>query len=409
MKVLLIGGGGREHALGWKLAQSPRVKDLISLPGNPGLAKLGATVEGISPTDVGAVAAMARVHGVDLVVVGPEGPLAAGIADALTSLGIPVFGPTRAAAKLEASKSFAKEVMRRAGVATANSSWFDNPSDAHDYLARTSGPYVVKADGLAAGKGVLVSESLKHADGWVDQCFDGGFGAAGSSVLIEDYLEGPEVSVFAVCTDSGARPLAPARDYKRLLDGDNGPNTGGMGSYSPVEDLPSDLVDTTMDRVFDPVLAQMKEDGNPFTGFLYAGLVLTADGPSVLEFNVRLGDPETQAVLPRLSNDLVDVLQGTTPEWSDSATVNVVLAAKGYPTDPQVGRTIKGIQDVPDDVLIFHAGTRRDGKKLLVNGGRVLNLVGTGPDLATARERAYRASDAISWPGMQFRTDIAQA
>ncbi|HEY5889267.1 MAG TPA: phosphoribosylamine--glycine ligase [Acidimicrobiia bacterium] len=408
MKVLLIGGGGREHAVGWKLAQSPRVKELISLPGNPGLAQLGATVEGISPADVGAVAAMARVHGVDLVVVGPEGPLAAGISDALTGLGIPVFGPTRAAAKLEASKFFAKEVMRRAGVATAKSASFDNPADAHEYLARSSGPYVVKADGLAAGKGVLVTESLKDAGSWVDQCFDGGFGAAGSSVLIEDYLEGPEVSVFAVCTNSGAKPLAPARDYKRLLAGDSGPNTGGMGSYSPVDDLPTDLVDITMVRVINPVLAQMKEGGNPFTGFLYAGLVLTANGPSVLEFNVRLGDPETQAVLPRLSNDLIDVLEGATPEWSDLATVNVVLAANGYPTDPHLGGTIKGIQDVPDDVLVFHAGTRREGKKLLVDGGRVLNLVGTGPDLATARERAYRAADAVSWPGMQFRTDIAQ-
>jgi phosphoribosylamine--glycine ligase len=372
------------------------------------LAALGATVEGISPNDVGAVAAMARIQGVDLVVVGPEGPLATGVADALTGLGIPVFGPTRAAAQLEASKSFAKEVMRRAGVATANSGSFDNPGDAHSYLTRSDGPYVVKADGLAAGKGVLVTESIKDANAWVDQCFDGGFGAAGSSVLIEDFLEGPEVSVFAVCTESGAKPLVPARDYKRLLDGDNGPNTGGMGSFSPVEDLPPDLVDITMDRVIIPVLAQMKDDGTPFTGFLYAGLVLTTDGPSVLEFNVRLGDPETQAVLPRLSNDLIDVLEGATPEWSDSAAVNVVLAGRGYPTDPQVGGTIKGLQDVPDDVLVFHAGTRREGKKLLVDGGRVINLVGTGPDLATARQRAYMAVDAVSWPGMQFRTDIAQ-
>lgn len=408
MKVLLIGSGGREHALGWKLAQSPRVKELISLPGNPGLAELGATVEGISPSDVGAVAAMARVHGVELVVVGPEGPLVAGMSDALTGLGIPVFGPTRAAARLEASKSFAKTVMRRAGVATAESGWFDNPADAHDYLAIRSSPYVVKADGLAAGKGVLVTDSLKEAGAWVDQCFDGGFGVAGSSVLIEDYLEGPEVSVFVVCTNSGAKPLAPARDYKRLLNDDNGPNTGGMGSYSPVEDLPAGLVDDTMEQVINPVLGQMKDDGDPFTGFLYAGLVLTADGPKVLEFNVRLGDPETQAVIPRMSNDLVDVLEGATPQWSETATVNVVLAAGGYPTEPQTGANIRGLPAVPDDVLVFHAGTRHEGKKLLVDGGRVLNLVGTGPDLATARERAYLAVDAVSWPDMQFRADIGQ-
>jgi phosphoribosylamine---glycine ligase len=408
MNVLLVGAGGREHALGWKLVQSKRVTQLISLPGNPGLAELGATIEGISPTDVGAIAAMSRIQGVDLVVVGPEGPLAAGIVDALTGLGIPVFGPSRAAAKLETSKRFAKEVMRRAGVATANSSSFENPGDARHYLDQNDGPYVVKADGLAAGKGVLVTDSSTEARAWVDHCFEGAFGDAGSSVLIEDFLQGPEVSVFAVCTESGAKPLAPARDYKRLLDGDDGPNTGGMGSYSPIEDLPPGLVDDTMGAVINPVLAQMKEDGAPFTGFLYAGLVLTDSGPQVLEFNVRMGDPETQTILPRLSNDLVDVLEGATPKWSDEVTVNVVLASGGYPESPETGATIKGLQDVPDDVLVFHAGTRRDGKKLVVDGGRVLNLVGSGPDLESARERAYAATDCISWPNIQFRTDIAQ-
>lgn len=409
MKVLLIGGGGREHALGWKLAQSARVKELVSLPGNPGLAELGPVIEGIAPSDVGAVAAMARVQGIDLVVVGPEGPLAGGIVDALDGLGIPAFGPSRAAAKLESSKSFAKEVMRRAGVASAESATFDEPVEACRYLEGKSAPYVVKADGLAAGKGVLVTESVAEAKAWVDGCFDGKFGNAGASVLIEDYLKGPEVSVFAVCTESGAKPLAPARDYKRLGDGDAGPNTGGMGSYSPVDDLPAGLVDETIESVINPVLAQMAEDGNPFTGFLYAGLVLTATGPKVLEFNVRLGDPETQTILPRLETDLLDVLEGATPEWSEMAAVNVVLAAPGYPENPEIGALIKGVRDVPDDVLVFHAGTRLEEKKLFVEGGRVLNLVGTGPDIATARERAYRAADAVSWPGMQFRTDIAQA
>ncbi|HLE95494.1 MAG TPA: phosphoribosylamine--glycine ligase [Acidimicrobiia bacterium] len=407
MRVLLVGSGGREHALGWKLARSARVDELISLPGNPGLAELGPTVEGIATTDVGAIAAMARVHDVDLVVIGPEAPLAAGVVDAVSRLGIPVFGPTRAAARLESSKGFAKEVMRKAGVATAASGSFASPTEAHQYLDEMDGPFVVKADGLAAGKGVLVTGSREEADAWVDRCFDGGFGEAGSSVLIEHFLQGPEVSVFAVCTEHGALPLAPARDYKRLLDGDAGPNTGGMGSYSPVDDLPPDLLDHVMTRVVEPTLGQMAEDGTPFTGFLYAGLVLTATGPQVLEFNVRLGDPETQAVLPRLKSDLVDVLEGSPPLWSDTATVNVVLAARGYPESPLAGEVIRGLADIPDDVLVFHGGTRRDGKRLVVNGGRVLNLVGIGASIAQARERAYEAVSAVSWPGMQYRSDIA--
>lgn len=407
MRVLLIGNGGREHALGWKIAQSPRVKELVSLPGNPGLAELGPTVEGIAATDVGAIAAMARIQKVDLVVVGPEGPLAAGVTDAVSRLGIPVFGPTRAASRLESSKQFAKEVMGRAGVATAASGSFDDPAAARDYLVSMAPPYVVKADGLAAGKGVLVTDTIAEAGEWVDRCFEGEFGEAGSSVLIEEFLDGPEISVFAVCTKAGAVPLQPARDYKRLLDGGEGPNTGGMGAYSPVPDLPDDLLTRTMSEVVEPTLAQMDEDGNPFTGFLYAGLVLTAEGIKVLEFNVRLGDPETQAVLPRMSNDIVDVLEGAAPEWSDTAAVNVVLAAKGYPTAPEKGATIKGMTNLPDNVIVFHAGTSRDGKKLVVGGGRVLSVVGVGPDIASARDLAYTAVEGIHWPGMQSRTDIA--
>ncbi len=407
MRVLLVGSGGREHALGWKLARSSRVTELISIPGNPGLAQLGPVVEGISTSDVGAIAAMARVQGVDLVVVGPEGPLAAGVADALTRLGIPVFGPSRAAARLEASKAFAKDVMTRAGVATAASASFTEPGPAKEHLGRSDGPFVVKADGLAGGKGVLVTDSRDEAERWVEHCLDGGFGTAGTSVLIEDHLEGPEVSVFAVCTDRGAVPLEPARDYKRLLDADHGPNTGGMGAYSPVIDLPEGLIAGTMRSVIEPTLAQMAEDGNPFRGFLYAGLVLTDEGPRVLEFNVRLGDPETQAVLPRMTSDLIDVLEGASPEWSDIATVNVVLAASGYPDSPVTGDAIAGVGSVPDDILVLHAGTRSDGKRLLVDGGRVLNLVGIGPTSSAARDRAYAGVDSIRWPGMQYRTDIA--
>ena len=406
MKVLLIGGGGREHAMGWKLAQSSRVDELMSLPGNPGLAELGPVVDGIPPTDVGAIAAMAKMHGVDLVVVGPEAPLAAGVVDAMSALGIPTFGPTRAAARLESSKAFAKEVMDHAAVPTAASESFVHPDSAKGYLDQLEGPFVVKADGLAAGKGVLVTESRLDAKSWVDHCFGGGFGEAGFSVLIEDYLEGPEVSVFAVCTENGAVALDPARDYKRLLENNEGPNTGGMGAYSPVTDLPSDLVERTMSDVVEPTLAEMAEAGSSFTGFLYVGLVLAEDGPRVLEFNVRLGDPETQAVLPRMTSDFVDVLEGETPEWSETVTVNVVLASPGYPTAPDLGAVINGLDRVPEDVLVFHAGTEKEGRDLLVAGGRVLNVVGKGTSVTLARERAYTAAAEISWPGMQMRTDI---
>jgi phosphoribosylamine---glycine ligase len=401
MRVLLVGGGGREHALGWKLASSPRVADLISLPGNPGLARLGGVVDGISVTDVGAIAAMARVQAVDLVVVGPEAPLAAGVVDAVSTLGIPVFGPTRAAARLESSKTFAKEIMTRAGVATAASESFTEPVTAREYLSRRDGPFVVKADGLAAGKGVLVTDDWREAAAWAERWLPEG------PVVVEDFLGGPEVSVFAICTETGARPLEPARDYKRLRDGDDGPNTGGMGSFSPVADLPESLADETMRGVIQPTLDQMDEEGTPFRGFLYVGLVLTAEGPKVLEFNVRLGDPETQAILPRLTTDLVDVLEGAAPDWSRDAAVNVVLAAGGYPESPVKGATIRGVEAVADDVLVFHAGTRSEGKRLLVDGGRVLDVVGIGSTVSEAREKAYQAVELVSWPGMQFRTDIA--
>ena len=408
MNVLLVGSGGREHAIGWKLAQSPRVDEVISLPGNPGLAELGPTVEGIDVTDVGAIAAMARVHGVDLGVVGPEAPLAAGAADAISALGIPVFGPTRAAARLESSKAFAKEIMDTAGVATGDSWVFTSPGPAKMHLDKMNAPFVVKADGLAGGKGVLVTDQREDAMVWVDYCFEGGFGNAGESVLIEEYLEGPELSVFAVCTESGAVALEPARDFKRLEDGDRGPNTGGMGSYSPVDDLPAGFVDQVMSAVISPTLAQMEDLGAPFRGFLYAGLVLTDEGPKVLEYNVRLGDPETQAVLPRLKSDLIDVLEGAKPEWSDIATVNVVLAAEGYPTEPRKGARISGLDRTPDDVLVFHAGTKREDGNLVADGGRVLNLVGTGGTITEAADRAYEGVDKVAWRGARYRSDIAR-
>lgn len=402
MKVLLIGSGGREHAMGWKLARSPRVSELISLPGNPGLARLGPVVEGISETDVGAISAMARVHGVDLVVVGPEAPLAGGLVDALKRLRIPAFGPTRIAAMLESSKSFAKDVMTKAGVPTGRADTYSSLTGARLHIDEMKAPFVVKADGLAGGKGVLVTESADEAKAWAGRWLEHG------PIVVEEFLDGPEVSVFAVCTDAGSVTLQPARDYKRLLDGDDGPNTGGMGSYSPVDDLPEGLEEWTLANVVEPVISQMQEDEMTFRGFLYTGLVLTDSGPKVLEFNVRLGDPETQAVLPRMTSDLVEILDGGEPEWSDIATVNVVLAAKGYPTSPEKGATVRGLESAAtDDVLIFHAGTSVDGNKVIVDGGRVVNVVGRGPSVDVARDRAYEAVEKINWPGVQYRTDIA--
>lgn len=413
MKVLLVGSGGREHAIGWKLAHSPRVTELISVPGNPGLADLGPIVEGVDPCDVGAVAALARIHAVDLAVVGPETPLAAGVVDALANLEIPVFGPSRLAAQLESSKTFAKDVMVRAGIPTGASWTFDDAASAHRHLDSSVGPFVVKADGLAAGKGVLVTESDDEAHGWVDRCFSGGFGESGARVVVEEFLSGPEVSVFAFCSGTTAVPLAPARDYKRLGDGDTGPNTGGMGSFSPVDDLPAGLVDDVIERVICPTLRQMEEDGNPYVGFLYAGLMLTEEGPKVLEYNVRLGDPETQVLMARLDCDLVDLIEsalaGTPiePSWSNRYAVEVVLAAAGYPDHPVAGTPIDGLDRLPDDVLVYHAGTRQDVGRLVSGGGRVLDVVGLGNSLSEARERAYAAVERITCDGMQYRTDIA--
>ncbi|MDH3398968.1 MAG: phosphoribosylamine--glycine ligase [Acidimicrobiia bacterium] len=417
MNVLLLGGGAREHALGWKLAQSPLLDSLTCLPGNPGLAELGPVVEGISPTDAGAVAAFARQQDIDLVVVGPEAPLAAGVIDAFTSQGVPAFGPSRSAARLESSKSFAKTIMEKAGVPTAPAGVFTKREPAIEYLGRRSPPFVVKADGLAAGKGVLVTDDRTEAIGWVDRCLSGDFADAGHTIVIEDFLAGPEVSVFALCDGTEAVPLQPARDYKRLREGDRGPNTGGMGCFSPVDDLPAGLVDWTLDHVIRPVLHQMESEGAPYRGFLYAGLVLTERGPQVLEFNCRLGDPETQVVLPLLDNDLVEVILACLDgrartldlTWSDEAAVDVVLAAAGYPANPRRGDPIRGVPAAAElpGVLVFQAGTIREDGTLKTNGGRVINVVGIGPTLAEARRRAYAAAEGIRFAGKQLRPDIA--
>ena len=409
-----MGGGGREHAIGWKLHQSSRVDRLMSLPGNPGLAELGSVIEGIDLNNVGGVATMAGQLGVDLVVVGPEAPLAAGLVDALDRDRIPVWGPNRAAARLESSKKYAKEVMDRAGVATARWEAFTTEDPALAFLEANPAPYVVKADGLAAGKGVLVTEDRAAAGDWVRRCLGGEFGPAGKTVLIEEYLDGPEVSVFALCAGTDVIGLEPARDYKRLLTGDQGPNTGGMGAFSPVSDLPEGLVDDTIDQVMKPVLATMEAEGSPYTGFLYAGLSLTAGGPKVLEFNCRLGDPETQVILPRMDTDLVDLIEAgvsgslgaATCDWSGLAAVNVVLAARGYPQQRHAGDSIK-LPALDDGELVFHAGTSREGKQLKTSGGRVISAVGLGSSIEEARRRAYGLADRIKFPGKQYRSDVA--
>ncbi len=413
MKVLLLGGGGREHAIGWKLAQSPHLEMLISVPGNPGLAALGAVVPQVNPTDAEAVVALAAANAVDLVVVGPEAPLAAGVVDALDAAGIAAFGPTAGAARLESSKAFAKSIMQRAGIPTAHAAAFSSVGEAEAHLDTAAGPFVVKADGLAAGKGVLVTEDRAAAKAWARLCLEGGFGDAGATIIIEEFLTGDEVSVFALCDGTDAIPLTPARDYKRLGDGGTGPNTGGMGCYSPVPDLAADLVDTTLRDVIAPVLRMLAEDGTPYRGFLYAGLMLTDEGPKVLEFNCRLGDPETQVVLPRLAQDLLPLLAagaagtlGTQSlAWTEDAAVDVVLASRGYPEAPEKGHLISGL-DHAEDALVFHAGTRRSGEGIVTAGGRVLNVVGRGPTVDAARGRAYAAAAQIDFEGKVYRRDI---
>lgn len=418
MRVLLLGGGGREHALGWKLAQSRSLDMLTSAPGNPGLAELGPVIGDLDVLDPAAVTRAATNERVDLVVVGPEAPLAAGVADELARHGIPVFGPSRAAARLESSKAYAKDVMVRAGVPTAAARAFTDIETVTAYIDASDGPYVVKADGLAAGKGVLVTEDPIAATAWARLCLDGHFGEAGRTVVIEDHVEGEEVSVFAICDGEQAIPLEPARDYKRLRDGDAGPNTGGMGCYSPVPDIAPGLVDWTMDSVVRPVLATLADEGIPYRGFLYVGLMISRDGPQVLEFNCRLGDPETQVLMPRLDDDLVDLLAAAaggamgdrTLSWRPGAAVDVVLAAPGYPESPQRGATITGLDRAArlPHVAVFHAGTRLVHETLVVSGGRVLNVVGTGPTLAEARQTAYAAVEEIQFEGRQMRTDIAE-
>ena len=414
--VLVVGAGAREHALVWALARSPSVREIWAVPGNPGIATMAQTFS-LPIADVAAIADWAEMHDVGLVVVGPEAPLALGLADLLEARGIPVFGPSRAAAELEWSKAFAKDFMRRHGIPTAAYGVFAEIEAAVDFIRMASGPLVVKADGLAAGKGVLICATPAEAEDAVRAMLvDRAFQAAGDRVVIEQFLEGEELSVIAVVDGERLAVLPPARDYKRLRDGDLGPNTGGMGCYAPVQDLAPDLLARVRENVLEPAVAGLRAEGRPYRGALYAGLMLTAEGPMALEFNCRLGDPESQVILPLLDLDLAELLLACAEgrlatervTTLPGVAVCVVLAAEGYPDRPRAGDSIHGVEDARQTgALVFHAGTgERDGR-LVTNGGRILSVVGTGAVLPAAVERAYAAADMIQCDGMQLRRDIA--
>lgn len=418
MHVLLLGAGGREHALAWAIADSPLVERLSCAPGNPGVEGLAGRVD-LDPEDPGAVLRWARDEGVDLVVPGPEAPLAAGVVDRLEDAGVAAFGPTAAAARLEASKSFTRELAAEAGIPMAEGASFDRPEDAERAIRERGAPVVVKADGLAAGKGVTVAATVEEALAAVREAFAGRFGAAGARVVVEERMAGTEASLFALCDGASAIPLGDARDYKRAGEGDEGPNTGGMGACSPSPDLTDGLREEAMARIVRPAVEAMRARGTPYRGILYAGLMLTGGGPRLVEFNVRFGDPECQALVPRLRSDLVPAFlaarDGEIGQFDlrlrPEASVCVVLAANGYPGRPETGTEIRGLEaaGAVEGATVFHAGTRRDGGRILAAGGRVLGVTARGAGLAEARERAYRAVDAIDWPGGFCRRDIALA
>jgi phosphoribosylamine--glycine ligase len=419
MRIAVLGGGGREHTLIEALAAHPDVDRLYAVPGNAGTAERAVNVQGIGVADAPALAALVESERIDLTVVGPEAPLVAGVADYFLDHGLAVFGPTAAAARIEGSKAFAKEVMAAAGVPTARSEVFSDPAAAVAALDRFDTPWVIKADGLAAGKGVTVTTDPAGAKAAIEAALVSRVhGDAGARILLEEHLEGPEASVFALSDGRTVVPLAPARDYKRVGEGDKGPNTGGMGAYSPLPDVPDGLVETIRRRILEPTIAELCARGIRYQGVLYAGLALTAEGPKVIEFNCRLGDPEAQVVIPRLASDLTDLLWATAEgslggekvAWDPRACVTVVLSSAGYPGSYRRGFEITGLDAavaIPD-VRVYHAGTTTDASGTIrTAGGRVLALTALGDDLAVARSRAYEAAESIHFEGMHLRRDIA--
>jgi len=415
MKVLVIGSGGREHALCWALAASPLLDALYCAPGNAGIAS-EATCVPVDPMDADAVTGFCREHGVDFVVVGPEAPLVAGLVDTLEAAGIAAFGPSAAAAALEGSKSFTKELCARHDIPTAAFRRFTDAAEAVAYIRAHGAPIVVKADGLAAGKGAIVCATVEDAVAAAEDILGGRFGAAGNEIVVEDCLEGEEASFFALCDGETALALATAQDHKRVGDGDTGPNTGGMGAYSPAPVMDATLCRQTMERIITPTLKAMAAEGRPYKGVLYAGLMITADGPQLIEYNVRFGDPECQVLMARLKSDLLPallacrdgVLDTFDLRWRDEAALLVVMAANGYPGDYAKGSEIRNLDAaaVLPDVTVFHAGTRAEDGRVLANGGRVLGVTALGSDIAAAQQRAYGAVDTIDWPEGFCRRDI---
>ena len=423
MNILVIGGGGREHALAWKLAQSPKVQKIYVAPGNGGTA-LDKRLENVNITDIHELRAWATDKKIELTVVGPEGPLAAGVVDEFRKHGLRVFGPTQAAAQLESSKAFSKAFMKRHGIPTAEYETFSDPVAAHAYIDQKGAPIVVKADGLAAGKGVVVAMSLAEAHEAVDfMLIDNTLGVThnegGARVVIEEFLVGEEASFIVMCDGKNVLPLATSQDHKRLLDGDLGPNTGGMGAYSPAPVVTPDVHARAMREIIVPTIRGMEKDGIPFTGFLYAGLMIDAQGhPKTLEFNCRMGDPETQPILMRLKTDLVDVMLAATEpgahgrldevelQWDRRTALGVVVAAHGYPLQPRKGDVITGLPKDADDAVVFHAGTTMKDGTVLTSGGRVLCVTVLADNVRQAQQRAYEVAHGVHFDGMQYRTDI---
>lgn len=420
MNILVLGGGGREHAISWALAKSPRCTELYVAPGNGGTANIARNVKDLNAEDAQAVLAFAQAHNIELVVIGPEAPLVAGVADVLREAGIPVFGPDAQGAQLEGSKTYSKRFMDANGIPTARYQSFTDAASARAYCEELGAPLVVKADGLAAGKGVVVAETLDMALDAVEACFDGSFGDAGQTVVVEEMLTGPECSLLAFVSNGKAFCMAPAQDHKRAYDGDLGPNTGGMGVYSPVPIVTEEEMATMISFMEQSAAATAKDPfENDYRGCLYGGFMLTPEGPKVLEFNARFGDPETQVVLPRLEGDLVNIMLAVAegrPEdivlsWSDKWAVSVVLASEGYPGSYEKGKVILGLEEAQDldGVIVFHAGTalNPDGE-LITAGGRVLNVVALGDTFEEARNRAYEACELIKFEGVQYRSDIGR-
>ncbi|MCM2476843.1 phosphoribosylamine--glycine ligase [Rhizobium sp. CG5] len=413
MKVLLIGSGGREHALAWKLAQSPLLTTLYAAPGNPGIAE-HATIAAVDTDDHAAVLSFCRDTAIDFVVVGPEAPLVAGLADVLRAAGIATFGPSAAAAQLEGSKGFTKDICAKYDIPTGAYQRFNNAPKAKAYIREQGAPIVIKADGLAAGKGVTVAMTVEEALAAVDDCFEGAFGAAGAEVVVEAFLDGEEASFFCLCDGKTLLPLATAQDHKRVGDGDSGPNTGGMGAYSPAPVMTPELVERTMTEIIEPTMRGMADSGMPFSGVFFAGLMITEKGPELIEYNVRFGDPECQVLMMRLKSDLLPLLHASatgtldqvTAEWSDDPALTVVLASKGYPGSYAKNTPIGNLPAEAAGAKVFHAGTAMKDGALVATGGRVLNATATGATVAEAQARAYGLVDGVRWDNGFCRRDI---